>query len=367
MQIELKEISIRELSDGYQDNEENGVIGYNDKLDIRPPYQREFIYKDKQRDAVIDTASKGFPLNVMYWAVRKDGNYEVIDGQQRTISICQYIDGDFSVQIGNFPEKRAFHNLQPDEQDELLNYKLMVYLCSGTDSEKLEWFKTINIAGEELTDQELLNAVYHGSWVSDAKRYFSKENCPAYRLGSQYLSGAVRRQEYLETAIKWISGKDGIEKYMSDHQHNANANELWLYYQSVINWVKAVFSNYRKEMKGIDWGVLFNEFKDGEHDSQKLEEEISSLMEDEDVSNKKGIYFYVLNRKEKHLNIRAFTDNQKREAYEKQKGICPACNEKFDISEMEADHITPWHEGGKTIAENCQMLCKEDNRKKSGK
>src|SRR3990172_5937008 len=178
MEIKLQEITIKELAEDYQDNSEEGVSGYGGRLDIRPPYQREFIYKDKQRDAVIDTVTKEFPLNVMYWSVRADGNYEIIDGQQRTISICQYIEGDFSVNVGNFPEKRAFHNLQKDEKEKILNYPLTVYLCSGTDSEKLEWFKTINIAGEELTDQELRNAVYHGSWVSDAKRHFSKSNCP---------------------------------------------------------------------------------------------------------------------------------------------------------------------------------------------
>lgn len=367
MKIELKEITVRELADGYEDNAEEGVVGYGGKLDIRPPYQREFIYKDKQRDAVIDTVTKYFPLNVMYWSVRDDGNFEVIDGQQRTISICQYVEGDFSVKVGNFPEIRAFHNLQNDEREQILNYKLTVYLCSGTDSEKLEWFKTINIAGEELTNQELLNAVYHGSWVSDAKRHFSKSNCPAYGLGKDYLSGAVNRQDYLETAIKWISKDGNIEKYMSEHQREPNANELWLYFNSVINWVKTVFPKYRKEMKGIQWGFLYNEFKNQKYDSKKLEEEISKLMEDEDVTNKKGIYSYVLNREEKQLNIRAFSPNQKREAYERQKGICVLCKEYFEIEEMEADHITPWHEGGKTSTENCQMLCKEDNRRKSGK
>lgn len=366
MNIELKEITVRELTNGYEDNEEGGVFGYDGKLDIRPPYQREFIYKDKQRDAVIDTITKDFPLNVMYWAVRDDGTYEVIDGQQRTISIAQYVEGDFSVKVGSFPENRAFHNLQNDEQEQILNYKLMVYLCSGSDSEKLEWFKTINIAGEKLTDQELRNAVYSGSWVSDAKRYFSKNGCPAHGMGSDYLSGSSIRQDFLETTIKWISN-DAIEKYMAKNQHEPNANELWLYFQSVINWVKATFPNYRKEMKGIPWGFLYNDFKDQKLDSKKLETEISDLMADEDVTNKKGIYSYVLTRKEKHLNIRAFSPNQKREAYERQKGICVVCKEKFEIEEMEADHITPWHEGGKTSSENCQMLCREDNRRKSGK
>ena len=358
MNIELQEITIRELTNGYQDNEENGVLGYNGSLDIRPPYQREFIYKDKQRDAVIDTITKDFPLNVMYWAVREDGNFEVIDGQQRTISICQYVEGDFAF------KNKYFHNLQNDEQDRILNYKLMVYFCSGSDSEKLEWFKTINIAGEKLTDQELRNAVYSSSWVSDAKRYFSKNGCAAYGLGSDYLNGSPIRQDYLETVIKWINNNE-IEKYMATHQHNPNANELWLYFQSVINWVKVIFPNYRKEMKGIDFGFLYNEFKDKQYNSVELEKEISKLMQDEDVTNKKGIYKYVLTGKEKYLSIRAFTDNQKREAYERQKGICSKCAKHFELNEMEADHITPWSEGGKTISENCQMLCKDDNRQKS--
>lgn len=359
MNIELKQISVRELVEGYEDNSEGGVKGYGGKLNIRPPYQREFVYKDKQRDAVINTLTRDFPLNVMYWAVCADGTYEVIDGQQRTISICQYVEGDFAF------NERYFHNLQSDEQEQILNYKLMIYLCSGTDSQKLEWFRTINIAGEKLTEQELRNAVYAGPWLTNAKRYFSKTDCAAYNIGSDYLVGTPIRQDYLETVIIWINNGD-IEAYMAKQQNKPNANELWLYYQSVISWVKATFVKYRKEMKGIDWGSLYAEFKDAELDSAKLELEIAKLMADDDVSKKKGIYHYVLTRKEKHLSIRAFTDNQKREAYERQKGICTVCKEHFDISEMEADHITPWHVGGKTAAENCQMLCKEDNRRKSG-
>ena len=360
MNIELKEITVRELVDAFEDNQEGGVIGFSGKLDIRPPYQREFIYKDKQRDAVIDTITKGFPLNVMYWAVRGEDSYEVIDGQQRTISICQYIEGDFAY------NNKYFHNLQKDEKENILNYKLMIYLCKGSDSEKLEWFKTINIAGEQLTNQELRNAVYSGSWVTDAKRYFSKTGCAAYGLGGDYLSGSPIRQDYLETTIKWISNGQ-IEEYMAKNQHEPNANEIWLYYQGVINWVKTIFTNYRREMNGIDWGQLYNEFKDQKIDSKEIEEEISKLMEDEDVTKKKGIYYYVLTRKEKYLNIRAFSKNQKREVYEKQKGICRSCNEHFTIEKMEADHIKPWSKGGQTVSDNCQMLCVTCNREKSSK
>ncbi len=363
MNIELKEITVRELVNGYKDNNDDGVIGFGEQLDIRPPYQRNFVYDPKERNAVINTLQKDFPLNVMYWAVRDASTssaqeFEVIDGQQRTISICQYVNGDFSI------DGLAFHNLPKDKQEQILNYKLMVYFCSGAPSEKLAWFETINIAGKVLTEQELRNAVFSGSWVSDAKRYFSKNTRP--KIGDEYMNGSANRQEYLETAIDWIS--DGkIKEYMSTNQHESNANELWLYFQSVINWVKVTFPKYRKEMKGIEWGKLYNEFKNNKFDASLLENEITELMLDEDVSNKKGIYYFVLNRKERHLNIRSFTDKQKREAFERQKGVCVKCGNQFTLEEMEADHITPWHEGGKTSAENCQLLCKLDNRMKSGK
>ena len=361
MTIELKEITIRELTESFEDNDESGVVGYGGKLDIRPPYQREFIYKDKQRDAVIDTITKNFPLNVMYWAVREDSDFEVIDGQQRTISICQYVNGDFAYMF------RYFHNLSDDEQKQILDYKLMVYVCSGKDSDKLQWFKTINIAGEKLTEQELRNAVYAGSWVSDAKRYFSKNNCAAYAIGGDYLTGSAIRQEYLETAIKWKS-LGNIEVYMSKHQHDPNASALWRYFQDVISWVEATFPHKRKKfMKGVDWGTLYNTYKDEVYDTDILESEIAKLILDDDVSKKSGIYPYLLTKNEKYLSIRAFSDAMRQKVYEKQKGICVECKEHFEISQMEADHITPWHAGGKTNEENCQMLCVNCNRRKSGK
>ncbi|NUQ80800.1 MAG: DUF262 domain-containing protein [Bacteroidetes bacterium] len=360
MKIELKEITISELTEGYKDNAEGGVVGYGGRLDIRPPYQREFIYKDKQRDAVIDTIMKGFPLNVMYWAVGEDGNFELIDGQQRTVSICQYVNREFAFMF------RYFQNLESDEVDRFLNYKIMVYLCSGSDSEKLQWFKTINIAGEKLTDQELRNAVYSGPWVTDAKRYFSKNGCPAYNFASDYMTGTAIRQEYLETVIDWIS-VGNIEIYMAKHQMDDNAIELWLYFQGVINWVKATFPKYRKEMKRVQWGPLYERCKENKYDPKQLEKRVSELMLDDDVTNKAGIYDFVLTGTENMLNIRAFSESQKRQAYEKQDGKCMVCGNRFDFDAMEADHITPWHEGGKTNQENCQLLCKFDNRRKSGK
>ena len=363
MKIELKEITVREITDGYRDSAEEGVVGYGGMLDIRPMYQREFIYDEKKRNAVIDTIRKDFPLNVMYWVVTDQDTYEVMDGQQRTISFCQYVNGDFSIPVGGNP--MAFHNLTKPLQDQILDYKLMVYFCSGTDQEKLDWFRIINIAGEKLTDQELRNAVYSGPWCTHAKSAFSKTNCPAYLLANKYMQGTPIRQDYLETAISWISGHQ-IEQYMSTHQHDPNASELWLYFQSVINWVKAAFTTYRKEMKGVAWGDLYNKFKSVPLDSAALEKEVSRLMADEDVTRRKGIYSYVFDGQEKHLNIRQFTPNQKRVAYERQKGICPACGKHFEFDEMEGDHITPWHDGGKTDSPNCQMLCRDDNRRKGG-
>jgi len=358
MKIELHEITIREVAENYIDNAEEGVIGYGGRLNIRPKYQREFVYDEKKRNAVIDTIHKDFPLNVMYWVKNEDGTFEVLDGQQRTISFCQYVKGDFSL------DNRAFHNLTVTEKEQILNYNLMVYFCEGNDKEKLDWFKIINIAGEKLTDQELRNAVYTGSWLSDAKLKFSKSGCAAYLLSKDYVDGSPIRQEILETAIKWISGGE-IEKYMSVHQHSPNANELWTYFRNVIEWVQLTFTTYRREMKGIYWGGLYNKFKGEMFDTAKLEKEIQALMIDDDVTSKKGIYPYVLTRDEKYLSIRAFTESQKRAAYEKQKGICKKCGKHFELEEMEADHITPWGKGGKTSPENCYMLCLECNRRKS--
>ena len=362
MKIEERKIKIREVYEGYFNDDEEGVTGYNDRLDIRPKYQREFVYKDKQRDEVIRTVLKGLPLNVIYWCKTGDDTYEVLDGQQRTISVCEYLDNSFSV------DEKFFGNLPQDIQDKILDYELFVYVCDGTDSEKLEWFKIINIAGEQLTDQEMRNAVYAGSWVSDAKRYFSKTGCAANSLAGDYLKGSSIRQDYLETAISWIASKENmtIEKYMAIHQNEPSAIQLWNYFRSVIDWVEAIFPKKRKEMKGVEWGLLFN--KHGERtdlDPKALEARIQELLADEDVTKKSGIYEYLLTDDERKLNIRAFTDKQKQEQYQKQNGICVKCGKHFEYNEMEGDHIIAWSQGGKTVPENLQMLCKRCNNTKS--
>ena len=364
MKIDLNEITIRDLVEDYHDDGEGGVTGYGGRLDIRPPFQREFVYRDKQRDAVIETINKGFPLNVMYWAVRHDGTFEVIDGQQRTISAAQYVKSVYSL------DGRYFHNLQDDEQERILNYKLQVYICEGSASEKLDWFRIINIAGEKLTDQELRNAVYAGPWVSDAKKYFSRKGaaCPAYAIGSRYVKGRADRQEYLETAIQWITDEDqSVEEYMAVHQHNMTATALWSHFQSIINRVEAVFPEHRPPMKGVDWGKLYGHLQDESLNPKEIETKTADLMMDDDVTRKAGIYPYLLTGEERHLNIRAFSPAMRQKAFESQGGFCKPCAKVFKISDMEADHITPWSEGGKTNAENCQMLCRQCNRRKSNK
>jgi len=329
---------------------------------VRPASQRVFVSKPEQQQAVIDTVSKGYPLNVMYWADQGGGHYELIDGQQRTLSICTFLNNDFSCEgLFGIPQSLQFGSLTSNLQAKLLDYELTVYICDGTESEKLEWFKTINIAGEELTNQELRNAVYKGSWVSDAKRYFSKTGCAAYGLGSKYLKGTAIRQDYLESVIYWYGDqampKLDIEECMMKHQHKPNAQDLWDYFQRVIEWVETLFPTYRKEMKGLPWGIYYNRYHKNTYNSIALEQEIATLMADEDVTKKSGIYKYVLekaigNDDPSVLGIRAFGDSQKRTIYEQQGGVCPHCGKKYEYEEMEGDHITPWSKGGKTELAN---------------
>lgn len=360
MIIDLKKIPIKKVFEGYIDDAENGVRGYGGKLNIRPAFQREFIYKAEQRDEVIRTVKKGFPLNVMYWVKDGNGNYELLDGQQRTISICQYLDNDYSVDF------HKFSGLTNSERKQIEDYELMIYICEGTDKEKIEWFDVINIAGEKLNRQERRNAIYAGEWLTDAKRYFSRKNSAAKGLADKYMSLKVERQEYLEKALQWISDRDGIklEEYMCNHQTESNANDLWLYFNSVINWAKTIFPKTREAMKGVEWGILYNRFKDASLDPRALETKIAALMVDEEISNESGIYQYVLDGDEKSLNLRAFDKKQKRIMYEKQQGICANCKKHFRLDEMEADHIVPWSRGGKTNLDNGQMLCRKCNNDK---
>lgn len=367
MEITLVKRTIREIAENYNDNGEGGVYAYDNRLVVRPPYQREFVYNDAQRKAVIDTILKGFPLNVMYWSKNADLSLEILDGQQRTISFCQFINGDFAIPYGEGDDNMMyFKSLPTDVQERILDYELYIYVCKGDASEKLNWFRTINIAGAKLTEQELRNATYTGSWLASAKLIFSKTNCPANNLADGLLKKNTIRQELLETALKWISDNE-ISEYMSKHQFDEDASELWGYFQNVIEWVNNTFKCKYKEMCNIEWGELYNAYKDMELNPDEITAKVRALMADEDVQNKKGIFYYVLDGEEKNLNLRQFRESEKRSAYEKQGGICPICGEHYEYEEMEGDHIVPWSKGGKTDIGNLQMLCKKCNHEKSNR
>ncbi len=371
MVIDYKTITVKELADGYlEDKETNGVVGYSGKLNIRPKYQREFVYDDKKRNLVIDSILKDYPLNVFYWVKNSDTDFEVLDGQQRSISICQYVNNYFSITLENDKTPLYFHTLPNDLQEKILNYQLSVYWCEGTDSEKLAWFDRINVSGEPLNQQELLNATYSGQWLTDAKKYFSRKCGAAYQLGKDYLTGSEIRQDYLATTLKWISDKEkkSVGQFMSDcNKDFENASALWNYFQAVISWVRRTFPNYRKEiMKGVDWGILYNKYGNKpDIDTDKLEERIKQLIDDDDVSNLKGIFFYLFDNDESHLSIRKFDDKMKRKILENQGNKCKKCGKEITFEEADADHITPWSKGGHTTIENCQILCKSCNRRKS--
>lgn len=408
MTINLHQIKLRDVFDGYKNNDEDGVVGYHGRLDIRPKYQREFIYGEKEQIAVIDTVKKGFPLNTIYWAISRDENgdkildengeetYELMDGQQRIISVCEFLANHLVVNY------QKFFNIQkstPDIADKILDYELQVYICDGTVSDKLAWFKTINIAGKPLTEQELLNAQYVGEWLTKAKEYFSKTGCNAAEMmvtkgkkASEYMTGSPIRQDYLSTVLQWIAdyqklaprSSDG-DTYMANHQGDETATELKNYYVSVMEWVGSKFKVWRKEMKGLPWGYWYNKYHRGEcagqiieKNADEIEERIKALIADEEVETTgKGIYEFIIDGEEKHLSLRAFDDKIKRQVYEEQKHKCPYCDIKkgghtyptvlkeYEYNEMEGDHIIPWSAGGKTEKNNCQMLCKWHNGHKS--
>ena len=373
MTIKQIEVTVGDIARGYINSEEQGVRGYGGQLDIRPPYQREFIYNENEQQAVISTVLKGYPLNVMYWVRRSEDAecpYEVMDGQQRTLSLCEYVDGKFAYDFKNF------FNQPADIQKLILDYPLTIYLCEGEPSEKLEWFKTINIAGKPLNEQEINNAVYAGPFVTDAKRHFSKSNCGASRLGKDLVNGRPLRQELLKKALEWMAehetreGKpQSVVGYMAEHQHDPNANNLWTYFQNVLNWTITNFDlkRFKKIMKGLNWALYYDKYHSTTLDTADLASRISKLILDSDVQKQMGIIPYVLTGDERHLDLRGFPEDIKLAVWEKQHHICPSCQKEFDYEFMEGDHITPWREGGRTVIENCQMLCRECNRRKGGR
>lgn len=373
MNITPVSIKVSDIFEGYEDKGDDGVFAYGGRLAIRPAYQREFVYDAEQAEAVIHTVLKGFPLNVMYWVKTGEDKYEVLDGQQRTLSVMQYLSHKFSITLDG---QAYYHDSLPDDKfNAIMNYEFMIYICEGQESEKLEWFRVVNIAGEKLTEQELRNSVYTGKWLTDAKRFFSKRNCAAKGLSEKYISGDPNRQELLEKALKGICGLQGIDditEYMSKHKNDSDADELWQYFQDVIGWTQKIFPRYFNDMKGIDWCSLYNRYGKESYNSSFMSDETKRLHEDEDVQKPKGIYEYLLCREKdpfagRLLNLRAFDKRDKMAAYSKQNGICPICGQHFEFDEMEGDHIIPWSKGGHTTPDNCQMLCKDCNAKKTDK
>ena len=373
MTIEPRSIKVKDIFNGYSDNGDNGVFAYGGKLAIRPAYQREFVYDDKQAEAVIHTVIKGFPLNVMYWVKTGVDTYEVLDGQQRTLSIMQYLQHKFPITLDG---KSYYCDSLPDDlYHALMDYTFMIYVCEGEESEKLEWFRVVNIAGEKLTEQELRNSVYTGPWLSDAKRYFSKRTCAAKGLSDRYITGDPNRQELLEKALAGICEYQGIKditQYMSAHQSDSDADELWQYFQDMINWTQKIFPTYYADMKGLDWCHLYNIYQGQNYNSAVMDREVKRLHEDEDVQKNRGIYEFLLCRDTdpfagRLLNLRTFDKRDKMAAYSRQGGVCPICHKHFEFNEMEGDHIKPWSKGGQTIPENCQMLCRDCNGRKTDK
>lgn len=378
MQIKTIKVRLEDLARNYVDNGEDGVFTYNDQNDpqallvCRPAYQREFVYSEKEEQDLITSIMNEYPIGVFYWATipnDPDYKYEILDGQQRTISICRYV-ADHSFSVNN----KFFTNLTADEQKQILDYEITVNVCSGTDSEKLAWFKIINKSGEPLTKQELANAVYAGPWLTEAKLYFSRPNGPAVQMSDKWINtGNVIRQDLLEKALKYICYRDSykdVEQYMAKHQQDKDAQDLWLYYQDILAWEKKLFPKTQsKLLTGQDWGKLYHEYNKKTYNPIDLQNDIDALVLDDDVTSTSGIVPYVLSERtvvdQKHLNIRDFSRKQMLKKYQEQGGICPICKKHYEFKEMAGDHIVPWSKGGHTEYSNLQMLCKHDNEVKS--
>lgn len=380
------DLTVRDINEGfvYNEYEGKGLFGWGGKLTIQPEYQRNYIYADGKRDvAVIDSLLKGYPLGLLYFVKVGDDKYEILDGQQRVTSFGRFITNKFAIKDKNGMEQ-YFDGLAKDLQDKILDSQLTIYICEGEESEIKEWFKTINIVGIPLNNQELLNAIYSGPFVTLAREEFSNSNNANIQKWEAYIKGSVNRQDFLATALEWVS-KGKIDNYMSQHRFDTNINELKSYFSSVITWASTVFKDVKSDMKGLEWGRLYETYRNNSYDSNKVSEILCKLYADPQVQDTKGICEYILGgcKETRLLNIRVFDDNTKRVVYEKQtqdaqaKEIsnCPLCalgndnnkNRIWELKEMDADHVTAWSKGGVTDIDNCQMLCQTHNRAKGNR
>ena len=387
MKTTLKtEITVKNICEGfvYNELEGKGLFGLSGTLTIQPEYQRNYIYADGKRDvAVIESILKGYPLGLIYFNTVAPGKFEVLDGQQRITSFGRYVTNKFAVKDERGMEQ-YFSGLAADKQDKILQTKLLIYECEGTESEIKEWFRTINIAGVPLSNQELLNAVYSGPFVTLAKAEFSNSQNSNIQKWGSYITGSVNRQDYLERALDWVS-RDSIGEYMSRHRYDNTINELKTYFNTVIDWVSGTFLDVEKEMSGQEWGRLYETYHHRPYDPKRLSEQVHELYADPYVKNRRGIFEYLLGGSvdKKLLDIRVFDEATKRIAYARQKkeaeakGIsnCSHCTIGHDANkakiwsqpDMDADHVTAWSKGGATDPSNCEMLCKSHNRAKGNR
>ena len=377
--------TVREIVDGfvYNELEGKGLFGLSGKLTIQPEYQRNYIYADGKRDvAVIESLLKGYPLGLIYFNKVADDAYEVLDGQQRITSVGRFITGKFAVKIDGM--EQYFSGMAADKQAIIMNSKLLIYECSGTESEIKEWFRTINIAGVPLNSQELLNAVYSGPFVTLAKEEFSNSQNSNIQKWSAYINGSANRQDFLATALDWVS-QGSVGDYMSQHRYNDNITELKTYFNIVIDWANSVFTNVENEMKGLEWGRLYEEYHTHAYDPSKVADEVQHLYADPYVKNRRGIFEYILGNSvdAKLLDVRVFDDATKKAVYAQQtsaaqaKGVsnCSYCAIGHDanqtkiwaLADMDADHVSAWSKGGATDIANCEMLCKSHNRAKGNR
>ncbi len=380
------DITVREICDGFEYNEleGKGLFGLAGKLTIQPEYQRNYIYADGKRDvAVIDSIVRGYPIGLIYFNQVGKDNFEVLDGQQRITSIGRFVTGKFAVKDKNGHEQ-YYSGMAPSQREQIMNTKLLVYVCGGDEPEIRDWFKTINIAGVPLKPQEILNAVYSGPFVTLAREEFSNSQNANVQKWSAYIDGELNRQAYLERALDWVSGGE-IDNYMSKHRNDKNITELKKYFNTVIDWVSTTFTDVESEMKGLEWNRLYQKYHKNKYNPAKVSASVQKLYADEFIKSRKGIFEYVLGGEveTKLLEVRVFEDFTKRSVYEaqtaeaKKKDVsnCPLCaighdankDKIWSLADMDADHVAAWSKGGKTVAKNCQMLCKTHNRAKGNR